>query len=87
MLAAQQKPQKALKAIKTIYENNSQYEQWLHRDLLFAGSCLADSSKGIAVRDKDGLVGEILNALVEIEIEDENKIGWELRQQVFEGSH
>ena len=36
LLVAQQKPQKALKAIKTIYENNSKYEQWLHRDFWLA---------------------------------------------------
>lgn len=45
LLVAQQKPQKALKAIKAIYEHNSEYEQWLHQDLLFAGACLADSPK------------------------------------------
>ena len=84
LLVAQQKPQKALKAIRAIYENNSKYEQWLHRDLLFAGSCLADSPKGTGVKDKKGLSDEILQTLVDLEIEDNKKIGSEVRQQVFQ---
>ena len=84
LLVALQKPKKALKAIKAIYENNSQYEQWLHRDLLFAGSCLADSSKGIAVRDREGLAEKILNDLINLEVADKNRIGSKVSQQVFE---
>ena len=83
LLVAQQKPQKAIKAIKTIYENNSEYEQWLHRDLLFAGACLADSPKGMKVKDKNNLAQRILETLVDLEIADEDKIGSQVRQQVF----
>lgn len=83
LLVAQQKPQKALKAIKAIYENNSEYEQWLHRDLLFAGACLADSPKGTKVKDRDNLGNIILQTLINIEIEDANKIGIAIRRQVF----
>ncbi len=83
LLVAQQKPQKALKAITAIYEHHSQYEPWLHRDLLFAGSCLADSPRGTKVKDKQALGNKILQALVGLEIGDYRKIGFEVRQQVF----
>ena len=80
---AQQKPQKALKAIKAIYENNSQYEQWLYRDLLFAGACLADSPKGMKVKDKEGLANEIIHALIDLEIKDNLTTGKTLHNHVF----
>ena len=83
LLVALQKPKKALKAIKTIYENNSQYEQWLHRDLLFAGSCLADADSVID-RDENGLADKILKELIDLEVADKNRIGSKVRQQVFE---
>ncbi|MDJ0904135.1 MAG: HEAT repeat domain-containing protein [Xenococcus sp. MO_188.B8] len=83
LLVSQQKPQKALKAIRTIYENDSEYEQWLHRDLLFAGNCLADSPKGMGVKDREGLVDEIIQKLVELEISGNKKIGSKVHQQVF----
>ena len=83
-MVAQQKPRKALRAIRAIYQNNSKYEQLLHRDLLFAGSCLADSPKGLRVKDKQDLSDEILQALVDLEIGDNKKIGSKVRQQVFQ---
>ncbi len=82
LLIAQQKPQKALKAIELIYRKNSQYEQWLHRDLFFAGSCLADSPKGMGVKDKQGLVREILTELVNLEIKDRERVRNKVYAQV-----
>jgi hypothetical protein len=83
LLVAQQKPQKALKAIKAIYKNNSKYEQWLHRDLLFAAGCLADSQKGTRVKDQKGLSTEILGNLVNLEDKADQKICSSVRVQVF----
>jgi HEAT repeat protein/energy-coupling factor transporter ATP-binding protein EcfA2 len=83
LLVAQQKPQKALKGIKAIYKNDSKYEQWLHRDLLFAASCLADSPKGTQVKDQEGLSTEILGNLVNLEVDEDQKICSSVRQQVF----
>jgi HEAT repeat protein len=80
LLIAQQKPKPAAKAIRTIYENQSEYEQWLHRDLLFAGSCLAENPKNLKTSD-NGLSLEILTKLVELEIAGEG-IGKKVRDRV-----
>ncbi len=67
LLVAQQKGKSAAKAIRVILENESEYEQWLHRDLLFAGSCLAENPKGLNTADNN-LIKEILERLVNLEI-------------------
>jgi hypothetical protein len=67
LLVAQQKGKSAAKAIRVILENKNEYEQWLHQDLLFAGSCLAENPKGLNAADSD-LVKEILERLVNLEI-------------------
>ncbi|HAC63538.1 MAG TPA: signal transduction protein, partial [Cyanothece sp. UBA12306] len=69
LLVAQQKKQSAAKAIKVILNCDSEYEQWLHRDLLFAASCLAENPKGLNKAD-GSLVTEILERLVSLEISD-----------------
>jgi hypothetical protein len=66
LLVAQQKGKSAAKAIRVILENKSDYEQWLHRDLLFAGSCLAENPKRLNSADGD-LVKKILEQLVNLE--------------------
>jgi len=71
LLIAQQRPKEAATAIREILDRDSEYEQWLHRNLLFAGSCLAEDSK---VEDR-GLSQEILQKLVELEVRDEGKVG------------
>ncbi len=83
LLIAQQKPKKAAKAIKAILHNGSEYEQWLHRDLFFAGSCLAEDPKGLGVADA-GLVEEVLTRLVALEVSDDNQVGWRIREQGFQ---
>ncbi|MEB3340910.1 hypothetical protein [Okeania sp.] len=45
LLIAEQKPKKVAKAMREILRRGSEYEEWLHRDLLFAGSCLAEEPK------------------------------------------
>lgn len=83
LLIAQQKPKKAAKAIQAILNNGSEYEQWLHRDLLFAGSCLAENPKDFKVAD-NALSQKILEALVALEVNDEQGVSWRVRQQVFQ---
>jgi len=83
LLISQQKPKKVAKAIRAILNNGSEYERWLHRDLFFAGSCLADDPKNLSVAD-GSLGGEILQRLVELEVSEESKVGGRIHGQVFE---
>ncbi|NEO11737.1 MULTISPECIES: HEAT repeat domain-containing protein [unclassified Moorena] len=83
LLIAQQKPKKAAKAIKAVLTNNSNYEQWLHRDLLFAGKCLAEDPKNLRGTDS-GLVQQILERLVELEVSSEERVGERVYEQVFQ---
>ena len=82
LLIAQQKPKKAAKAIRAILNRGSDYEQWLHRDLLFAGYCLAEHPKGLNVAD-GGLVEDVLERLVALEIQDKKRVGSRVTGQVF----
>ena len=66
LLVAQEEEESAAEAIRVILNNQSDYEQWLHRDLLLAGSCLAENPKGLNSADGD-LVKEILEQLVNLE--------------------
>ncbi|MEG3974426.1 HEAT repeat domain-containing protein [Microcoleus sp. herbarium8] len=83
LLIAQQKPKKAAKAMRAILAANSQYEEWLHRDLFFAGSCLAENIKELKVVDYS-LTVEILKKLVELEVRGEELVGDKIRSQVFQ---
>ena len=83
LLIAQQKPKKAAKAMRAILTANSEHEEWLHRDLFFAGSCLAENIKELKVADSS-LTGEILEKLVELEVRDEKLVGERVRSQVFQ---
>ncbi len=79
LLLAQQKPRKAAIAIKNILEQPTPYEQWLHRNLFFTGSCLVED---LEVAD-DVLVTDILQQLVNLEISDNKQVGVKIRAQVF----
>jgi HEAT repeat protein len=83
LLIAQQKPKKAAKAMRAILAANSEHEEWLHRDLFFAGSCLAENIKDLKVADSS-LTVEILEKLVELEVRDEKQVGRRVRSQVFQ---
>ncbi|MFN6500871.1 MAG: NACHT domain-containing protein [Nostoc sp. DedQUE01] len=83
LLIAQQKPKPAAKAIQAILDQHSKYEQWLHRDLLFAGNCLAENPKDLKVADNQ-LADEILQALLELEISDSPQISYKIKSQVFQ---
>ncbi|NEO44877.1 MAG: NACHT domain-containing protein [Moorea sp. SIO4A3] len=82
LLIAQQKPKKAAKAINAVLNNKSHYEQWLHRDLLFAGNCLAENPKNLRGADR-GLVQEILERLVELEVSKDKRVVNKIRKQVY----
>ncbi|RCJ26637.1 histidine kinase [Nostoc sp. ATCC 43529] len=83
LLIAQQKPKPAAKAIQAILKQHSEYEEWLHRDLFFAGNCLAENPKDLKVADNQ-LADEILQALVELEISDSPQISSKIKSQVFQ---
>ncbi|NEQ77140.1 MAG: signal transduction protein [Okeania sp. SIO2C9] len=83
LLIAQQKPKKVAKAMRAILNHGSEYEEWLHRDLFFAGNCLAEDPKGLRSVDSE-LVQEILERLVELEIVNVEQVGWLIREQVEE---
>ncbi|MEG4582618.1 NACHT domain-containing protein [Microcoleus sp. MON1_C5] len=83
LLIAQQKPKKAAKAMREILAANSEHEEWLHRDLFFAGSCLAENIQGLKGADSS-LTEEILEKLVELEVRDEVLVGKRVRSQVLQ---
>ena len=74
LLISQQKPKKAVRAIRKILNHGSKYEQWLHRDLFFAADCLAEDVKGLSIADEK-LGEEILRGLVDLEMIGRNKLG------------
>ncbi len=80
LLIAQQPPRKAARAICTVLEANSPYEQWLHRDRPFAGVCLTENPKDLSTVDPE-LAQPILEFLVGLEISSDKKVGSNLREQ------
>ena len=83
LLIAEQKFKAAASAIRVILNNGSEYEEWLHRDLLFAGYCLAENPK--EMRKADGkLVREILEKLIELEVSKKEQVGDRVRSQVYQ---
>jgi HEAT repeat protein len=81
LLVSKLKGKKAQKAIQAVLDAKSEYEQWLHRDLLFAGRCLTEDPPELTVVAQD-FVGEILNRLVSLEIEESNNIGQKISSEV-----
>jgi HEAT repeat protein len=76
LLIAQQKPNKATQFLNEILQQPTPYENLLHRNLLFAGRCLAED---IEVSD-DSLIADILQKLVNLEISTSSTI---TAQRVF----
>lgn len=79
LLVAQLPPRKAAKAIKAVISNGSLYEQWLHRDLLFAGRCLAEDPRDLGTEGDAELAQDIIRRLVELEI----TAPFNIREKVF----
>ncbi|NEO91675.1 MAG: NACHT domain-containing protein, partial [Moorea sp. SIO3G5] len=83
LLIAQLKPKKAAKAIQEILNHDSEYESWLHRDLLFAATCISENPQPLKIAD-NSLLQEILAALVTLAASDSRRVGYQLHQQVFQ---
>jgi HEAT repeat protein len=74
LLVSKLKGKKAQKAIQAVLDAGSEYEQWLHRDLLFAGWCLTEDPPELSVVAADW-VGEILDRLLSLEVGNSKQIG------------
>jgi hypothetical protein len=73
----------AAQAIRDLLSAGSEYEPWLHRDLLLAGWCLTQAP--ICVKEVDArLVNEILDRLVAITGDNRFQCGRHVREQVKE---
>jgi hypothetical protein len=83
LLVGQLQGKKAAKAIEVILRRNSPYEKWLHRDLLFAGHCLTEDPEKLTTAAPE-TVSEILQRLVNLETEDEERFGGFLKKETFE---
>lgn len=82
-LISQLKPKKAARVLRIILATNSPNENHMHRDLLFAGTCLAENIKWLAEADSS-LVTEILGRLVDLEVRDGKQVGVRVLSQVFQ---
>lgn len=83
LLVAQLTGKKAVQAIRTILQSRSEYEQWLHRDLLFAGRCLGENPKLLEQgKENAKLVTEILTQLVKLETTDDFRVGLKIKKQI-----
>ncbi|MEM9447834.1 MAG: HEAT repeat domain-containing protein [Cyanobacteria bacterium P01_E01_bin.6] len=82
LLVARQVGKRAERAIRAVLGRNSPYEQWLHRDLLFAGECLAENPQNLNTSAPD-LHQEVLTRLVNLEVSPDKKVGREIRKQSF----
>jgi HEAT repeat protein len=80
LLVSKLKGKKAQKAIQTVLDANSEYEHWLHRSLLFAGWCLTEDPPELTLVAGD-LVGEILDRLVGLEVENVDRVGSKIREE------
>jgi HEAT repeat protein len=67
LLVSKLRGRKAEKALNAVLDVNSEYEQWLHRDLLFVGWCLSENPPELRTVASD-LTQKILVKLVKIEI-------------------
>jgi HEAT repeat protein len=81
LLVSKLNGKKAQKAIQAVLDAGSEYEQWLHRDLLFAGWCLIEDPPKLTGVAAD-FVGEILDRLVELEVEKSDRIGSKISDEV-----
>jgi hypothetical protein len=79
LLVSRLKKKRAATAIEAILNAGSEYEQWLHRDLLFAGWCLTEDPPELKTAAPD-LVGEILDRLIELETTDSVQVGSRVRR-------
>jgi HEAT repeat protein len=76
-------PIEAAQAIRLVLATGSDYEQWLHRDLLLAGWCLTQAPAGLREVDA-GLVDEVRDRLVALITKNPLWIGRSIRLQAKE---
>jgi HEAT repeat protein len=86
LLVSKLKGKKAQKAIQAVLDARSEYEQWLHRDLLFAGWCLTEDPSELTVVAADW-VGGILDRLVGLEVGDSDQIGGKIKSEAAKILH
>ena len=79
LLIAQQKRGNPAKCLTEILNYPDPYGQWLHRNLFFAGNCLAEN---ILVTDET-LVERILDDLMQLQISDSLLVSKSILSQVF----
>ncbi|MFS0520024.1 caspase family protein [Nostoc sp. UIC 10607] len=83
LLVAQLTGNQVTHAILTILQSRSEYEQWLHRDLLFAGRCLGENPKQLEQGKQNAkLVTEILTQLVRLEATNDFCVGFKIKKQI-----
>ncbi|MEH2329511.1 NACHT domain-containing protein, partial [Nostoc sp.] len=80
LLIAQQNQNNSKKIIEAILQQETPYEEWLHRNLFFAGTCLAEDLK---LSDRK-LITDILQELVELEVSNSQQVGRKVKSQVFQ---
>ncbi|MEH1951738.1 MAG: HEAT repeat domain-containing protein [Nostoc sp.] len=80
LLIAQQNPKNSKRIIEAILQQETPYEEWLHRNLLFAGTCLAEDLK----LSDGNLITDILQRLVELEVSNSQRVGEKVKSQVFQ---
>ncbi len=86
LLVSKLEGHQARKAIQTVLDAKSEYEKWLHRDLLFAGWCLTEDPPELTVVAQEW-VGEILDRLVDLEVGDSEQIGGKIKSEVAKILH
>jgi HEAT repeat protein len=81
LLVSRLKKRRAAESIREILESGSEYEQWLHRDLLFAGWCLTEDPHELKKADTS-LTDEILDRLVALETSSWKRVGRRVHNDV-----
>ncbi|BAZ27610.1 putative signal transduction protein containing Nacht domain [Cylindrospermum sp. NIES-4074] len=81
LLIAQQKGSNPKKVIEEVLKQDTPYEAWLHRDLFFVGSCLAENVEFKS--DNADLIRDIFLRLVKLEVSDSKRVGYRIKAQVF----
>ncbi|MGJ5631418.1 HEAT repeat domain-containing protein, partial [Nostoc sp. CALU 1950] len=80
LLIAQQNPKNSKRIIDEILQQETPYEEWLHRNLFFAGTCLTEDLK----LSDGNLITDILQELVELEVNNSQRVGRKVKSQVFQ---
>ena len=77
LLIAQQPKKRVAKIMQQILDQPTPYEHWLHRNVFFAGACLAENAELI----DNALIDHILDRLVKLVVVESPVISSQLKQQ------